>query len=152
MGHLLHAAVKFLDHFDTRHRCGSVRLLVGVVPALIFAAMNRLHYDSITAGKDVDALVGEPIVNALLRDEPRDLAADRNDALVGPQLSRSVSRAIDDHRLRKRSQILRCLKFTGLDGAACDREIVHQLARVAGYVECQRGLALNVPGWKWRRT
>src|ERR1700722_15013085 len=64
--HRLHTTIKLSDDLNSRHGCRSVRLLVGVVPPLVFPAESWLDHDAVTARKHIDALVGEPVVNSFL--------------------------------------------------------------------------------------
>src|SRR6266436_6177345 len=81
--HPFHTTVKLLDNLNPRHSRRPIGLLVAVIPALVFP-MARLHHNPITPRKHIHALVREPIMNALLRDQPRNLATNRNKALVRP--------------------------------------------------------------------
>jgi hypothetical protein len=83
--HPFHTPVKLLDNLNSRHGRCPVGLLIAVIPTLVFP-MERLHHNPITPRKNIDALVGEPIVHSLLGDQPGNLATNRNNALVRPQL------------------------------------------------------------------
>ena len=65
--HPLHTPVKLLENLDPGHSRCPVGLLIAVIPALVFV-MERLHHNPITPRKNIDALVDEPIMYALLGD------------------------------------------------------------------------------------
>src|SRR5262245_55172416 len=102
-----HAIEELFEQYHTRFGFLTVRFLVGIVPAVVVATGNRLHDDAIAPRHHIQVLVHQAVVDVFLRNQPGDLPSHRYDALIRPELSAAIPRAIADHPLRHRRKILR---------------------------------------------
>ncbi len=119
---------------------------VGGVPAGGFALFGELDDDAVAAGKDVEVVEDEAVVDLGLGDEPADLASHRGKALVAKQRAGAVAGAVEEDALGECAELGGGVELAGDDFAASEEELFGELVAVGGDVEHELGGAAGEAG------
>src|SRR5580704_4391533 len=79
-----HAGIELLQSTDALFGLGAVGLFVTVIPAGIVSLRQRLNHYAIAAGEHVQVFVHDPVISSLLGNQPGNLPAYRNEAIIDP--------------------------------------------------------------------
>src|SRR5260370_3978449 len=101
---------------------GGVDRLAGIAITFALAAREGLYDDAVTPRHGEHAAVDHAIAHVGLRNQPRDLAAYRNERLVLPQRPRAVAGAVDDHLLAQAGDLRGRLELGTPELATGDEE------------------------------